>query len=206
MGVIKKNYLTIMVVGLLVGIITFLFINTILLGESYLKEEIAVKNLIIDMMCDIAESRNPRQALIDSVSEIDTLKNRGVYCAAYVQDATSANGFKIISVRSPLYDPDMDVLDNRALRRDVERLPAGKDTISIAGNAEYRGHTMDVYFRWVYWDTDSGMLIVLGMSQFAVETDHEQGLKTGGWLIAIASVVIVIVAAVPTIKRKRGGD
>lgn len=198
MGVIKRNYLTIMLGVLLFCVMIFFALYIVHLGESYLQEEVYVKNLVLDMMCDIAESKNPRQAMIDSVSEIDTLKNRGVYCAGYDSD------LKLISIRSPLYDPNLNLLDNSDLKRDVRLQNRGKSTIEIPGNSEYRGHTMYVYFRWVYYNTDEAMLIVLGMSQFAVETDYEQGLRTGAWIIAAVFVLVLASAYAPIIRRKRG--
>lgn len=198
MTILKRYHLTILLVALLISVIVFLFINIILLGESYLREEVYVKNLVLDMMCDIAESGDSKDAMIEAVSEIDTLKNRGVYCAAYDK------GLNLISARSPLYDANLNLLDNRDLNRDVRLQNRGKATIAIEGNDEYRGHTMYVYFRWVFRDTDDAMLVILGMSQFAVETDYKEGLWVGAWMIAAASILIVCVSAIPIIKRKRG--
>ena len=203
MSLLKRNYHVIMLVALLISVIVFLFIDIILIGKSYLQEEVYVKNLVLDMMCDIAESGGTKDALIASVSEIDTLKQRGVYCAAYILDANSENHFRIISERTPLFGP-YDPLDNIDLNRDIRLQNRGKTVIVRAKTMEAPAHDLYIYFRWVFQDTDEPIVIVLGMSKFSIETDHEQGLMIGAWLIVIVSLVTIAFSIYPVIKRKRG--
>lgn len=176
----KSNMITILLAVLFVAVTLYYNLYVIALGESYLQEEVYVKNLVLDMMCDIVESGDDRTALINAVSEIDTLKQRGVYCAVYNSD------LKIISQRTPLYDVDFDVLSNNDLKRDVRLQNRGKTTQAIEGNADYKNHTMYIYFRWVYYDSEDPILVILGMSKFAIETEYEGGLTTGAWVIAAA--------------------
>lgn len=203
MGVINKKHITAFREILLISIITFLFINIVSVGKSYFLEEVYIKNLVLDLMCDIAEAGGTREALVEAVSEIDTFKQRGVYCAAYVPDEASKNKFRIISERSPLFGP-FDPLDNPDLNRDIRLQNRGKAIISREKTPDSPSHEVHIYFRKVFQDSDEPIIIVLGMSKFAVETDHEQGLKIGAWIIAVASVLIITASAIPMIKRKRG--
>ena len=199
MGIIKRNYLTVLLALLFIGTTVYYNAYIVSLGESYLAEEVQVKNLVLDIMCDISESDDRLTAMVDAASEIDTLKQRGVYCAAYDKD------LKLVSVRTPLYDPNLDVLDDRDLRRDVRLQNRGKTTIYLEGNAEYGAHDMHVYFRWLRYGTDSATLIVLGMSRFAVETDYNAGLTAGIWIIGGAFVALSLFSVIPMIIRRKGG-
>ena len=202
MGVLKRNYIVILLGALLLGV--FLFYNSyiISLGNSYLREEVYVKNLVLDMMCDIAESADSREALLTTVGEIDTLKQRGVYCAAYDTE------LNVISERSPLFGP-YDPLEDRDLRRDVDHQNRGKADIMRKAGPDVPAHVVHTYWRWVYQASDEPILIILGMSKFAVETNHESGLVIGLWVLCGAFGVLAISVVVPFIlmpKRRAEND
>ena len=205
MEVVKKNYHLILLAALFAGVVIFYNAYIVSLGSSYFTEEVYVKNLVLDLMCDIAESGGEREVFVDSVSEIDTFKQRGVYCAAYIYDESSPNRFKVISTRSPLFGP-YDPLNNSDLNRDVRLQNRGKTVITREQSAESPAHEIHIYFRWVYRETEDPIVVVLGMSKFAVETDHEAGLAVGFWIIGGASVALSIFSIVPIIRRRKGGE
>ena len=197
---LRRNYLVIFLGVLLIGVFAFYNAYVLSLGESYLNEEVYVKNLVLDMMCDIAESADSRDAMIDTVSEIDTLKQRGVYCAAYVKG--SDGKYTVISERSPLFGP-YDPLDNQDLERDVDRQNRGKCDILRAADEFSSAHVIHIYWRWVFQASDEPILIILGMSKFAVETNHESGLIIGFWAICAAFVVLALLTVTTFISSKR---
>ena len=193
----KSNYLIIILAVLFVAVTIYYNLYVVALGDSYLQEEVYVKNLVLDIIIDVAEASNDSHALIDAVSEIDTLKQRGVYCAAYDKN------LKIISERHPLYDPDFDVLRDRDLQRDVKLQNRGKTNMLIVDNGDASKHMMYIYFRWVYYGTDDPILVILGMSQFAVETDHHIGLAIGAWVIGAAFMLLGVYSISLTLRRRK---
>lgn len=200
---IKNNYLIIILGALLLGVFVFYNAYIMSLGESYLNEEVYVKNLVLDMMCDIAESNDARGAIISTVSEIDTLKQRGVYCAAYTK--TADGKYEIISERSPLFGP-YDPLDDYDLKRDVNRQNRGKCDVLRKADEYSPAHIIHIYWRWVYQTSDDPILILLGMSKFAVETNHESGLAVGFWVIMVAFVALGLFSIIPALMRKKRED
>lgn len=200
METVKKNYRIFLLGILIIGIFVYYNAYILGLGDSYLNEEVHVKNLVLDMMCDIAESDDPVEMLLETVGEIDTLKQRGVYCAAY--DAK----FNVISERSPLFGPYDPLKDDRDLKRDVERQNRGKSDILRKADGETPEHTMHIYWRWVYQDTSEPMLIILGMSKFSVETNHETGLMVGFWILCGVFATLGVTSIIPLLKRRKRGS
>jgi len=198
MGIIKKNFLLLLLSFLFICVLIFYNVYALQLEDSFIAEKTANNFLMTDLICDLAAQGGCRDTLIDSVSNIDMSSNNGMYGAAFNADFEPISERTLrfpVSQYNPLNDPDF--------KRDVRLQNRGKATVMLEQTSEAPKHPINLYFRWVYKDTPDAVLVIVGVSKYSLETDVEEWLKVGAWLIAAAFTITGVCSVTIMLKRKK---
>jgi len=204
MAYIKKCFCTVVLSALFTVVLVFYNIYALNLADNFLYEKTEGRRLMVDLICDVAEHGDDRQALIEAINEIDSSGNRGTYAAVFDAD------LDILTVRSPYFKTmNFNPFNFPDFTREVKINNRGRISLISEFLPEASAHTINMYFRWVYRDSETPMLVIVGVSKYAVETDIDGGLKIGAWIIAsaftITGITSVIVALRKKTRSKKGG-
>ena len=194
----KKNIRVILISSLIFMVFVYYNIFALNLSYYFLHEKIKDRQMMIDLICDIADNDGNRESLTEIINEIDSYGDKGTYCELFDKDL---NG---LSDRTPHFSSfQFNPLVYSDFLRDVKINNRGKSEL-ILNDKNIPDHVIYMYFRWIYRDTDEPLLIVIGVSKFSVETDIDGWLKTGAWLIAAAFSITGVISFIFSLTRNRG--
>jgi len=195
MNLIKGRPFTFVIGVLFTIVLIFYNIFIINLSSYLLEEKVKDRRMLLDLLCDLAESGGERSVLVEAIAEIDGMGGRGTYCAIFDAD------LNIMSDRSQLFVP-FNPLDKQDFSREVKinHTHGEMDIWYDEGNAP--AHTLHMYFRWI--DVDSELAVaIIGVSKFSIETDIDYGLRVGAWLISGAFTITGFSSLIVGWKRRR---
>jgi len=214
MGFLRKNIFTVIIAVLFIVVFIFYNVYTLNLADNFLREKADGRRMLIDLICDVAEAGGSREALISAVTEIVASGNRVTYAAVFKKtnenkshnDSRDDNAkYTILSERSPYFtNMRFNPLAYPDFERDIRLNNRGRYEVLSEAPGEAPPHVVNVYFRWVFRDTDEPLLVIVGVSKYAIETDIDGGLRTGAWLIASAFIITGVTSVIHALRKKRG--
>jgi hypothetical protein len=198
MKITKNNIFTVILSIQFVVVLVFYNIYAFNLADNFLIEKTDGRRMKIDLICDVAESGANPDTLISAIQEIDSAGKHGTYAAVF------DTNLQIITERTPYFElMNFNPFDNSEFARDTRINNRGSLSMIVKPPDE-SPHVIHMYFRWIYRDTDEPLLVVLGVSKYAVETDIDGGLMIGAYLIAASFGVTGFASIFIAIRRKRG--
>jgi hypothetical protein len=178
--------------ALIIGVVLFYCVFSVIalngVYHGFLDEKYQDRKLSIDLICDGIEMNGLPDGYERILAALSARLDAtgGTYCEAYDR------GLNGLSERTPLFDghPYRPVEDTELLAK--IRAYDRAEAVSAHVVEGVTNHAMRVYFRWV-----GDVVIVLGVSEFTLETNVTGLIQTGvtAFVIAAAAAFVLHIAA-----------